>query len=343
MIQIKAHADDGMAKTSWQTIYTDTKKTCAGKVLTWNARVETAEACKQACESWGQVQVNQNSNLPCGAGYFFHKADGTPYCRLFETCDKCKATAVAGTTFTSSEPCRTKCTGSVCPRDGGFKKKPGLQQIECAGPVCTTDECCDPLHPTTEEPTTEEPSAEPTDPPRPAGCTSGLPVLRQCIPGRNYFPSCAEGTACDATGCPWCPPDHHYCSHDQGHAWGVPFCPNTQTCTSYGCKDGVDPNLHLKEQCSCPEVSPPVCKAPLLQCQGVAGRNHLASCNKGSVCDGLGCPRCPSGHHYCKKDGPHYFNIATCPNDQKCDWSGCVDGVEDNLLEDFELCDCPQH
>lgn len=347
MIQIKAHADDAMeAKTSWQTVYTDTAKTCAGKVLTWDAKVETEDACKQACTSWGEVPVpgKPNTYLRCGAGYWFHKADGKAICRLFETCDKCKTVAVAGTTFTASEPCKAKCSGPICRKDDGFKRKPGFQQIECAGPDCSTDECCDPLRTTTEEPeeTTEEPSVEPTDPPSPVGCSSGLPPLLSCQghPGRNYFASCSAGHVCDREGCPSCPPGHHYCSNSQSRAWGHSTCPNTQHCTSKGCAEGVDPLLHLKEQCDCPVVSPPVCKAPLLQCQGVAGRNYFASCRAGQVCDASGCPHCPSGWHYC--NGPHYFNQPLCPNDQHCTPQGCAPGAEDNLL-DFELCDCPAH
>jgi len=162
MIQIKANTDDAMkVKTTWKTTYTDVSKTCSnvGKtnVLTWNAKVDTAEACQQACESWGQVHVNQNSNRPCGAGYFYHKADGTPYCRLFETCETCVSTAIAGTTFTSSdESCSASCQSADCSKEDGFNPKPGFKEVTCASSVCTHEECCDAL-PGGDEPAEPEP------------------------------------------------------------------------------------------------------------------------------------------------------------------------------------------
>merc|ERR1719221_2093902 len=161
MIQIKAHADDA-AKVTWQTTYTNTKMTCTNvgekNVLTWNANAASAEACQQACQSWGQEHVNQNSNRPCGAGYFYHKADGTPFCRLYETCEKCVTTQFAGTTFTASAVgCKASCHGKDCSRSDGFKPKPQVTSIQCASSVCTTDECCDPIPEKTTKPKTTTP------------------------------------------------------------------------------------------------------------------------------------------------------------------------------------------
>jgi len=159
LLQIIATADDAVkAETMWRTIYTDSKRTCGdeGSVLTWNAKVDTADKCQQACESWGETQVNQNSNRPCGAAYFYHKADGSPFCRLFETCDKCASSPFAGTTFTSFDhQCGASCSRADCRKDAGFKPKQGFAAIQCATPECTTDECCDLLPGwTTEEVTT---------------------------------------------------------------------------------------------------------------------------------------------------------------------------------------------
>jgi len=148
MIQIKANADEDIkGETKWQTVVSDSKKSCAGKILTWNAEVDSEDACKKACEFWGTEQVNANSDRQCGAVYFFHKADGTPFCRLYETCVTCKNQAFIGSTFTRSEEiCSATCAKSDCRWKDGFKPKVDFASITCAAPDCSHDECCDVLH-----------------------------------------------------------------------------------------------------------------------------------------------------------------------------------------------------
>jgi len=163
MIQIKAHEG---TKTAWQTVASGAKQSCDGKILTWNSKATTEEACKQSCENWGTVQTNANSNRPCGAAYFFQKPDGSRLCRLYETCEKCKAQAFVGITWTRSDQvCSTKCAKSDCRRVDGRKTKANFAEITCATPVCTKDECCDWLpgkEPTTTTTTTTTTTAAPT-------------------------------------------------------------------------------------------------------------------------------------------------------------------------------------
>jgi len=145
MIQIRAKADEAV-KTDWHVTYSNGKKTChQNKILTWGARgVTNEEECQQACASWPVGQPhNKNFNKSCGAGYFFHKADGSPSCRLYETCDTCRRVGIAGFTFTSSATgCKAPCGREDCKREDGFKPKSGWQDVMCSGSQCSPSECC---------------------------------------------------------------------------------------------------------------------------------------------------------------------------------------------------------
>lgn len=143
MIQLKR-------KTNWQMTFTNSKHSCEDRgVVTWNARVETEDGCKTACET---------SETPCAAGFFFVNHKGKPSCRLFETCETCRRGNVEfpGNTFQiDGNTCTSTCTWHVCKEGPVWTAKKGYADITCAAPACTKSECCDPP-PTPDPPTCNE-------------------------------------------------------------------------------------------------------------------------------------------------------------------------------------------
>jgi hypothetical protein len=138
MIQVKSEG--------YKLTYSNAKKTChQNEILTRHAPGPTnRRECQQACKEWPLVQPqHKNRHKSCGAGYFFHQADGSPSCRLFVACKTCERVGIAGETFTSSATsCKAPCARSDCDEKHGWTLKQGWEKKMCSSSKCSLEECC---------------------------------------------------------------------------------------------------------------------------------------------------------------------------------------------------------